>query len=391
MQLRKSSFNTNFITSGYVSQRVFVKAVAVKQAGRHYSKSAADLAGEVLLEAAMKAGNVDLDYVVVSSTFVELSERQAAFCSYLCEYLSLEDVPCLRVEAGDAGLAALGVAYRLVDAGFRNVAVVGVEKLADFTTTMLNKVLSCLCNSTFESYYGVVPTVQAAFMTRLYMERFGYRYDDIAMWSVRMHEHAAENPYAFMRRKLTLQDILSSEVVAEPIRLFDVAPPADGAACVILSRDPSPDFRIGVDHVSQVSHNVSLNLRDDLTRLYTVEKGRDLVEHYKPTLFEVSDKYSILGILTLEALGLASRGQAPKLLRDGCFTYGDKRCVNLSGGLKCLGYTGGASGLYLFAMLVLELLGERPFDRAGAHDVGLVVDMGCVDRTALMVVLRRFS
>ncbi len=374
-----------------MSRRVFVKAVAVKPAGRHYSKGLLNLAGEVLLDALSRAGDFKVDYVVIGSAFSELAESQSLLCSYICEYLSLEQVPCIRVEVGDAsGLAALDVACKLVKSGeYENVAVIGVEKLADFTTVILNKVLSTLCNSTFESYYGVTPAVQAALLTKCYMETFGYKYEDIAMWSVRMHEHASENPYAYMRRKLSIQDILQSEIVADPIRLFDIAPPVDGAVCVVLSSRPSTDFKIEIAETLHASCNVSLNLRDDLTRLCTVEKARGLVEKYSPTLFEISDKYSILGVLSLEALGLAPRGSAPKLIRDGKFTYGDKQCVNLSGGLKCLGYTGGASGLYLASMLVLELLGEKPFDKAGKHDTGLVVDIGGIDRTAVISVLRR--
>jgi len=170
------------------------------------------------------------------------------------------------------------------------------------------------------------------------------------------------------------------------------APPADGVACVVLSAEPSREFKIEILDVKYAGNNVSINLRDDYTTLYTVVAHRELLRKYNPTLFEIPDKYSILGVLSVESLGLAPPGEVPKLLREGRFSPDDRYCVNASGGLKCLGYTGGASGLYLLSMLVLELLGEKPFSSIPQrHDCGLVIDMAAVDRLSVAAVLKRHS
>ncbi len=374
-------------------QKVYVKSISVITAGRHYDKGLRELAGRVLIDALEKCGDYDLDYVILASAFSEVVEEQLLSSSYVCEYVSLEHVPNIRIELGDASsCAAIGYAYQLIKSGHANkIAVVGVDKIADFISVKISKVLSHLCDSTYESYYGVTPAVHAALMTKRYMEKYGCSYEDIAMWSVKMHEHGSKNPYAAMRRKLSIRDIMNSEVVSDPIRLFDTALPLDGASCIVLSSEPSKEFKISIEYFRTVSYNTPITMREDLTRLYTLEKCRDVVSKFSPTIFEVCDKFSIFGILSIESLGLCEYGKAFKLVADGRFDPGSDIVVNASGGLKCLGYTGGACGMYLTAMLVMELLQLEPFKDVGDHDVGLVCDIGGSDRVSNVLILRRES
>ncbi len=372
--------------------KVYVKSLHVVTPGRHYSKSFRDLAAEAFLKAWEDAGCPDIDMIVLASAVVDIVEEQLLSPSYICEYLSLESTPFVRIEVGDAsGTAALAYAYHLVKCGVcRNIAVIGVEKITDFTSVKVNKVLSYLCDSAHESYYGITPAVHAALMTRSYMRKFGYRYEDIAWWSVKMHERGASNPYASLRRRLKIEDILSSEVVADPIRLFDTAVPVDGAVCIILSSEKS-DLAVELAHAEQRACNVSLNIRSDPARLLTVSALRETVRKFAPTIFEISDKFSIFGVLIIEELGLAKPGTAPRLVKDGTFDPGSKIVVNASGGLKCIGYPVGASGLYLSAMLVMELARMEPFRNVGDHVVGAVCDVGGVDRLSNVLIFRRGS
>lgn len=372
--------------------KVYVKSLHAVTPGRHYNKSLRDLAAEAFLKAWEAAGCPNIDMIILASAAVDIVEEQLLSSSYVCEYLSLENVPSLRIEVGDAsGTAALAYAYNLVRYGVcRNVAILGVEKITDFISVKVNKVLSYLCDSTYESYYGITPAVHAALMTKFYMKKFNYTYEDIAWWSVKMHERGASNPYASLRRKLKIEDIMNSEIVADPIRLFDTAVPVDGAVCIILSSEKS-DLGVELAHVEQHAYNVSINMRPDPARLFTVNAAREVVQKFSPTLFEISDKFSIFGILILEELGLAEPGTAPKLIREGTFDPGSKVVVNASGGLKCIGYPMGASGLYLSAMLILELAKAEPFSNVGDHFIGAVCDVGGTDRLSNVLIFRRES
>ncbi len=374
-------------------QKVYVVGFSVVTAGRHYDKGLRELAGNVLLKALEMSNDYSIDYLILASAFSDIVEEQLLASSYVCEFLSLEDVPNIRIELGDASSgAALRYGFELVKAGLADrVAIVGVDKMSDLTSVKVNKVLSYLCDSVYESYYGITPAVHAALMTKKYMEKYDYRYEDVILWSVKMHDHGANNPYAALRRKLTVKDILNSEIISDPIRLFDTALPLDGASCIILSSKSHNDFKILLEYCTSTSYNVSINMRDDLCRLYTLERCRDIISKFSPTLFELCDKYSIFGILSIESLGLSERGKAIQDLKNGKFDPGSSIVVNASGGLKCLGYTGGACGAYLATMLLMELLHLDPFKNIGNHNVGLVCDIAGTDRVSNVLIFRRES
>jgi len=373
-------------------RKVYVRSYSLITAGRHYDKGLRELAGQVLLDALEKDGDYSIDMIILASALSGIVEEQLLASSIICEATSLEDVQSIRIELGDASSgAAIRYAYDLIRCGVVNkIAIVCADKIADLVSTKASKVLSTLCDSTFEAYMGVTPAAQAALMTKAYMRRFNYKYEDIAMWSVKMHEHAQNNPYASMRRKITIKDIMSSEVVSDPIRLFDTAVPLDGASCIILSSEPGRDFKIVLEYCASSSCNVNLCYRREIDRLYTVEKFRDIVTKFNPTLFEICDKFSIFGILSLEALGLAERGKAPKMVAEGAFDPGSKIVVNASGGLKCMGYTVGACGGYLTTCLIMELLQEGKLN-VGDHEVGLSCDVAGIDRASNVLIFRRES
>ncbi len=373
--------------------KVYIVSACALTPGRHYGKGFRDLAAEAFLKAWEKAGNPEIDVLILASAFVDVVEEQLLASSYVCEYLSLENIPSIRIETGDSSSSsALVQAFNLVKAGvYDTVAVVSVEKVTDFISMKVNKVLSYLCDSTCESYYGVTPAVHAALMTREYMRKFGYNYEDIAWWSVKMHERGCNNPYASLRRKLSIDDIMNSEVVADPIRLFDTALPVDGACCLIISSKRLSDASIEVVTALQYAYNVPFNMRSSYSTLFTLSKAKKLIDDFKPTIFEISDKFSIFGLLALEALGLAETGKAPRLVKEGAFDPGRQVVVNASGGLKCIGYVAGASGAYLATMLYMELLNEKPFDNVGNHQIGAVCDIGGTDRVSNVLILRRES
>ncbi len=373
-------------------RKVYVTSYSIITAGRHYDKGLRELAGQALLNALERDGDYNVDAIILASALSDIVEEQLIASSIISEALSLENVQNLRIELGDASSgAALRYAYELVRSGvFEKVAVLCADKIADLVSTKATKVLSGLCDSTYEAYLGITPAAQAALMTKSYMRRFDYKYEDIAMWSVKMHEHAQNNPYAAMRRKISIRDIMNSEIVSDPIRLFDTAVPLDGATCIILSSNPGKEFKIRLDYCSTSCYNANICARPEIDRLYTVEKFKEVVTKFNPTLFEICDKFSIFGILGIESLGLCERGLAPRKVGEGAFDPGSRIVVNASGGLKCMGYTVGACGGYLSCCLVMELLQEGKLN-VGNHETGLVCDVAGIDRASNVLIFRRES
>ncbi len=377
---------------------VYIVGYSIVPGGRHYDKGLMDLFAESFLRAWDACGNVDVDFIVVASALSDVVSEQLISSSYMCEYLSLERVPSIRIELGDcSSSAALHYAYNMVKHGVYDVvAVVGVEKAHDVISSKLTKFLSYMTDSDHEAYLGITPLSLAALVAREYLRRYGYTYEEYSSWVVEMHRRGLNNQYAYIRRSVKIEDVLSSEIVSDPLRLYDVSPIVDGASCIILSRRPlRRDFKIIIERVMMEAYNVHLNQRDDIALLHSTaalaDKLHKELEPSSKALFEVHDTYSILGVLAVESLRLCGRGECIKLIRDCKFGAGDRYVVNASGGLKSMGYPVGASGLYQLVMIVMELLGDKAFKELAGYDVGIVHDMAGIDRASAITMLRRLS
>jgi acetyl-CoA acetyltransferase len=288
-------------------------------------------------------------------------------------------------------------AYNMVKAGIYDcVAVVGVEKMHDVVSIKLNKALATITDYEYEGFFGVTPAAQAAMAMREYMLKYGYDYEDLAIWPIKMHERGSKNPYAYMRKQATLKDILESEVVADPLRLYDTAPAVDGAAAVVLCNKPLRDNAvIKIEGVGIGAYGTYLGQRDSLTELVSVRDATNMalkMAHLSINdinLVEVHDTYSILGMLALESMGLVRPGETPRLLSMGVLDAGNKPVVNASGGLKAMGFPGGASGMYEVVSMVMELMNEKPFDSLGKVEYGVVQDMAGFDLISTVMIFRR--
>lgn len=148
----------------------------------------------------------------------------------------------------------------------------------------------------------------------------------------------------------------------------------DGSAAVILCNKPiKSDAVIRIDGIGVGAYGTYLGQRDSLTELHSVRDATNMalrmahVSISEINLAEVHDTYSILGMLALESMGLVRPGETPRLLSTGALDAGNKLVVNAGGGLKAMGFPGGASGMYELALMVMELMNIKPL----SHWVGL--------------------
>jgi acetyl-CoA C-acetyltransferase len=95
--------------------------------------------------------------------------------------------------------------------------------------------------------------------------------------------------------------------------------------------------------------------------------------------------------LSLESMGITRPGETPRLLSTGELDPGGRVVVNADGGLKCMGFPGGASGIYQVVSMVMQLAGEKPFEAMRGLEYGVVQDMGGFDLLSSVVVMRRVS
>lgn len=227
---------------------------------------------------------------------------------------------------------------------------------------------------------------------REYMERYGVKAESFARIAEKNHRHSANNPYSQFRDVYTLDEILASPMVHEPLTKLQCCPTSDGSAAVVLAsesfvREHGLEARaveiIGMamqtDFPSSFESNSDMKfIGFDMSRAAAQKVYKQ--SGYGPTdvdVIELHDCFSANELVTYEAIGLCEEGGAGDLIDSGAVTYGGDWVVNPSGGLISKGHPLGATGLAQCAELTWQLRGEaeaRQVDDvnlAMQHNLGL--------------------
>jgi acetyl-CoA C-acetyltransferase len=215
-------------------------------------------------------------------------------------------------------------------------------------------------------------------IAREHMERYGTTREQMAAVAVKNHRYGFENPYAHLRKLITVEQALAGKVIADPLTLYDCSLVSDGAAAVVLA----PEGRWRVLGIYQTSDHVALSAKTDLTRLPAV--GRSAERAYRMAgvtaadiqFAEVHDCFTIAEIIAMEELGFCPRGEG------GAYATSEARPINRSGGLKSKGHPVGATGVAQIADVVGQM-------RAGLGELGLAQNLGGTGATSVVTVLGR--
>ncbi len=315
----------------------------------------------------------EIDAVFVSSKAPGKFNHQLHLNALASQYFK-HNPPAMRVEGACAsgGLAMLAAEQSLLAKRYQTVLVVGVEKMTDVSSSQATEALSLAANqyqeagSTFPGLY--------ALLARAHMQKFGTTREELSAVAVKNHKHAMENPLAQYHRKFTLEQVSTSPLVADPLRLLDCSPISDGASAVVLT-NKKIDNKVKIIGAGQAQDSLDLAGRKNLHTLKaTVEAGQQayLQAGIKPNdieAAEVHDCFSIAEILAIEDLGWFEKGEGGKAALENKTTYGGQIIINPSGGLKAFGHPIGATGVKQVAYLTKQLEAER-FGLALAHNVG---------------------
>ena len=207
---------------------------------------------------------------------------------------------------------------------------------------------------------------------REYMERFGAEKRDFAEIARVNHEHSQRNPYSQFQDVYSLEEVLGSPVIHDPLTKLQCCPTSDGAAAAVVVSEAfleeRPELREGAiliagqamatDSPALFSRSaidlVGFGMSETAARLAMQEAG---VKPKDVGVCELHDCFSANEMVTLDALGLCERGKAHEMVRKGDITYGGRVVVNPSGGLISKGHPLGATGLAQCAELVWHLRG----------------------------------
>ena len=367
---------------------VCIVGVGMTKWGELWAKSLRTIFAETALLALDDAGVDRIDSMVVGCMSSGLFVGQEHLSSLLADAIGRTPVPAARVESACAsGGLALRQGFLEVASGASDVVLVGgVEKMTDVTGCEATYALGTAADQEYEGYHGLTFPGLYAMMAVAHMHRYGTTREQLAMVAVKNHDNGSRNPLAQFPFKVTLDGVLGSVLVADPLRILDCSPITDGAAAVVFCSAETarklkkPAVRIAGS--GQATDTISLSSRQDIAWLESTrvasEKalamaGRKVGDM---DLFEVHDCFTIAEIMVTEALGLVPKGQGGKAVEDGLTARDGKFPVNVSGGLKAKGHPVGATGVAQAVEIVKQLRGEAgPRQIKGARR-GLAQNMG---------------
>lgn len=339
----------------------------------------------------------DVDLVIASCVDNQFSnQHQTGTLAW--RYLKNPNAEGFRVEAAcSSGSMAVYVARRMILAGYaKNALVVGFEKMSRLSTETATSVL-IRGGSPEEIKLGITQPACYALMAQLYMQKYGATEEDYALVSVKNHENAMRNPWAQLHKRITVEDVKNSRMIATPIRLFHCCPITDGAAALLLSAEPKKytDTPVYIKEMGLAHDGLGVFEREDPTFIAASKKAAEKV--YKSAnigpkqlqLVEVHDAFTPAEIMVYEALGLAERGKGYQLVRDGVVMFDGELPVNVSGGLKAKGHPVGATGIGMMVEMFLQLRGEAGERQVANVERTLVENHGGTGSVSVVTLLTR--
>jgi acetyl-CoA C-acetyltransferase len=380
-------------------REVAVVAAGMTRFGELWSSSLRDLMVEAADEALKGAGTDRVDSIVVGNMSAGQFVGQEHLGPLMADYLGLAGVAATRVESACAsGGASLRAAFLEVASGASDlVLAAGVEKMTDGGDT--TAVLATASDQETEAYHGITFPGLYAMFARAHMQAYGTTEEDMAWVAVKNHRHGAKNPKAQFRREVSVEDVLASAMVSEPLRLLHCSPISDGAAALLLcpldQASKFTDRPVQIIGSGFATSSMALADRKDPAFLDAVAASADkafkmaTVGPKDIQLAEVHDCFCIAEIGCIEALGFVEKGKGGEAAKSGLTALGGKIPVNTSGGLKSKGHPVGATGIAQ-AIEVVEQLQEKSGERQvdGAR-IGLTQNMGGSGASSVVHIFKR--
>jgi len=391
-------------------RKVAIIGCGMTKFGRRDDKTLMNL----LVEASNRAindagiGDKEVDAVYVASMFSGELTNQTAIASALTDELALLPAAADRVENGPASggsavkNACLGVASGVYDL----VLVAGGEKMRHVSGDVVTDLIATMTHPSAEYMHGVTLPSLAGMFTRLYMLRYGVTLKHLAMVAMKNHMNALKNPYAHLRRQITLEGIYSlpeaemnNPIISDPLRLFGSCPVSDGAASVILCPFEKAkefcDTPVIVAGLGQATDTLAVHQREDPTVLKSVRiASQRAFEMAKLSpqdidVAELHDAFEILEIAESEDAGFFKKGTAHKAVEEGVTSLGGKLPINPSGGLKARGHPVGATGVAQIVELTWQLRGEADKRQVPKAERAYSCNFGGFGNNVVSFVLRR--
>ena len=351
--------------------------------------SISDLTIQASADAIQSAGIIpkDIKAGYISNVF-GVADKQVHLGPVVMSNLGIPERPSLSIESAcGSGSVSFREAYANVAAGFYDVVLVtGVEKVTQTGTDWTTTYFSYCSDFFYEGQSGASFPGLFASMARAYLTEFKATEEDFAMVAVKNHENGFLNPKAHIRKKITVDDVMNSAVVASPLKLYDCCPFSDGASSVVIcsekfAKDHSKDY-IQVIGSGRGGSSAALQGRQHLTTIPSTKIACEAA--YKMAgitpkdvdFAEVHDCFTIAEVVDTEDLGFFEKGKGVDAVREGQTKRNGEVPINPSGGLKSKGHPIGATGVGQVVEVFDQLTGKAGERTVNDAKIGLTQNFG---------------
>ncbi len=361
-------------------------------------------ATQLCIDAAQRAlrdagiGKDDVDGLVTCNS---MAEPHMYHAEAMAEYLQIFPKYC--VSAGAGGGTTFAVLYQAASAIAHGICETVLISMADSLRSGLTREQAMVMQSSsghpqYETPYGSTVPGYYALIAQAYMHEYGVTREQLASVAVTCREHASLHPGAQMRDPITVDDVIESRLIADPLRLLDCSLVSDGGAAIVLtSAERAKDFPHqpvyllgageghGHEHISQARSLTTSAARESGERAYAMAGlGPDDMD-----LVQVYDCFTPVVLIELEDLGFCAKGEGGAFVAEGHTRIGGRLPMNTHGGLLSHCHPGNPGSMFALTETVTQLrhaAGERQV--AGA-ETALVHAQGGILSSHCSVILGR--
>lgn len=342
----------------------------------------------------------DIQAGYISNVF-GVADKQVHMAPVIMSNLGIPNVPGLTIESAcGSGSVMFREAYANIAAGFYDcVLALGVEKITHTGTTQSTTLFSYCSDFFYEGGNGASFPGLFASIARVYMTTHKANEEDLAYVAVKNHENGILNPKAHVRKKITVDDVMKSPVVASPLKLYDCCPFSDGASAVILCNEEfakkSRKPYVEVIGSGRGASPAAVQAREDITTIpSTISAAKQAYKMAGITpkdidFAEVHDCFTIAEIIDIEDLGFFPKGTAAHAVREGATRRNGEIPINPSGGLKSKGHPIGATGVGQVVEVFEQFTGKAGERTVKNAETALTHNFGATGASAAVHIFRK--
>ena len=381
---------------------VVITGVGSTPFGKHDDRGLESLAIDAANTALKQAGveRNEIGAVYLGNFIAGPLTGQEVLAGIVADELALENIPCTKVEGA---CASGGIAFRhavlSVAAGLCDAAlVVGVEKMTHASGGQVTQALNCAMDNRSDGPSGLTFPGLFGLAWRIHAAKYGTTRDEVSAVVIKNKANGLKNPLAQLGANLNLEIIRQSQLIADPIQLYDCCPVSDGAAAVVVvAKDrakAAPDLPIDVLASVQTRGSPRIGGHQDIVSFAATVKAAERAYQTAGLgpkdidFVELHDCFSMAEIIDSEDLGLVPRGLGAKWAAEGRTQVGGDIPINPSGGLLAKGHPVGATGVGQLYEAVLQLRGLHANQVKNAG-IGMTHNLGGAGIACTVSILKR--